>query len=75
MERKEPTTKGGKLMYDVAKVILFTQWLVSMAGLFIWKDFPVWLCRPMAWIYWCAGCLALFGYIMSKMGLDDEYKG
>lgn len=75
MERKEPMTKGSKLMFEVAKIILIAQWIATTLGLFVLKDFPAWLFRPIGWVYWVLGCLALAGYLLTKLGLGDEYKG
>jgi len=68
-------TKGAKFFYTVGLAILILQWLVNAVGLFIWKDCPMWLFRPMGWLYWGAGCFVLVGWLATKLGLSDEYKG
>lgn len=75
MVKKEEMTKGAYFFFTVAKVVLVSQWLAYTLSLFICKDFPSWLFRPIGWVYWVFGCLALLGLLATKLGLNDEHKG
>ncbi len=75
MKPPKRITKGGMIFYRVFQAVLAAQFVVNTMGLFIFKTFPPWLFRPMAFIYWLAGCLAIAGLLVSKLGLDNEYKG
>lgn len=75
MVKKEKKTKGAQFFYNVAKILLITMWVSTGFALLVFKDFPNWLFRPIGWVFFIFGCLAVLGVLASKLGLNDEYQG
>ena len=71
---KRKPTKAAQIFFKVIIVVCLAQWFMNMVGLFMWKDFPAWIFRPMAWVYWLVGCFVILGGILVALGVDDEHK-